>query len=94
MMNFPSFCRGHHTVSAPLLYGLREALAQIIDEGLDLYKLRHAENAQSLREGLQNIGLELFVENPEQRLPTITSVRIPHGVKIEAVIKYMMERFV
>lgn len=73
---------------------MREALAQIVDEGLDLFKLRHAENAQRLHEGLQNIGLELFVENPDQRLPSITPVRIPHGVKLEAVIKHMMERCV
>lgn len=85
---------GHHTVSAPILYGMREALAQIVDEGLDLYKLRHVENAQRLHEGLQNIGLELLVENPEQRLPTITAIRIPHGVKLDVVIKHMMERFV
>lgn len=84
----------HHTISAPILYAFREALAQIVDEGLDLYKLRHAENAQRLREGLQNIGLELFVENPQQRLPSITSIRIPHGVNIDNVIKCMMDRFV
>lgn len=91
-MYFPSFFRLHHTVSAQLLYSFREAVAEIVQEGLDLFKLRHAENAQRLREGLQNIGLELFVENPEQRLPSITSVRIPHAVKIENVIKCMMER--
>lgn len=73
---------------------MREALAQIVDEGLDLYKLRHIENAQRLHEGLQNIGLELLVENPEQRLPTITAIRIPHGVKLDSVMKHMMERFV
>lgn len=84
----------HHTVSAPVIYAFREALAQIVEEGLDLFKLRHQENAQRLREGLQNIGLELFVENPEQRLPSITSIRIPHGVKIENVLKCMMERYV
>lgn len=51
-----------------MIYAFREALAQIVDEGLDLFKLRHVENAHRLREGLQNIGLELFVENPEQRM--------------------------
>lgn len=83
----------NHSVSAPLLYALRESLAEIVAEGLDLFRLRHAENAQRLREGLQNIGLELYVENPEQRSPSITSVRIPHGVKIENVIKCMMDRY-
>lgn len=84
----------HHTTSAPVLYAFREALAEIIDEGIDLMKLRHAENAHRLREGLTNIGLELFVENPEQRLPSITSIRIPHGVNIDNVIKCMMDRCV
>lgn len=88
------FLSSHHTMSAPLMYAFREALAQIVEEGLDLYKLRHVENAHKLREGLQNIGLELFVENPEQRLPSITSIRIPHGIKIENVIKCMLDRFV
>lgn len=77
-----------------MIYAFREAIAEIVEEGLDLFKLRHAENAQRLREGIQNIGLELFVENPEQRLTSITSIRIPHGVKIENVLKCMMERYV
>lgn len=68
-------------------------MAEIVAEGLDLFRLRHAENAQRLYEGLQNIGLELFVENPKQRCPSITSVRIPHGVKMENVIKCMMDRY-
>lgn len=83
----------HHTTSAPLIYAFREALSEIVEEGLDLFRLRHAETAQRLREGLQNIGLELFVENPEQRSPSITAVRIPHGVKMDNVIKCMMERY-
>lgn len=74
------------------MYSLREALAEIVEQGLDLFKDRHKDNALRLQEGLQNIGLELFVREPSQRLPSITSVRIPHGVKMDNVIKYMLER--
>lgn len=74
------------------LYGLREAIAEIIEQTLELFRERHKDNAQRLYEGLQNIGLKLFVENSEERLPSITSIRIPHGVKIEEVQKYLDER--
>lgn len=87
------FCSPHHSTSATALYALREALADIIDQGLESFRDRHTDNAQRLYEGLQNIGLELFVETPENRLPTITSVRIPHGVNWPKVSSYLEERY-
>lgn len=82
----------HHTISVPVLYGFREAIAEIIEQTLEGFQDRHADNARTLYEGLLNIGLELFVEKPEQRLATITSIRIPHGVKLDAVLKYLLDR--
>lgn len=87
------FFSAHHTICAQSLYAFRETIAEIIEQGYDLFKQRHIDNVHRLHEGLQNIGLELFVEKPEQRLPTITSIRIPHGINIENVMKYMMERY-
>lgn len=78
----------------PILYGLREAIAEIIEQTLEGFQERHSDNAQRLYEGLLNIGLELFVERPEERLPSITSIRIPHGVKLDAVMKYLLDRYV
>lgn len=82
----------HHTISVPVLYGFREAIAEIIEQSLEGFQERHSDNAQRLYEGLLNIGLELFVEKPEDRLPSITSIRIPHGVKLDAVLKYLLDR--
>lgn len=76
------------------MYGLRESIAEIIEQTLETFQERHADNAQRLYEGLLNIGLELFVERPEERLPSITTIRIPHGVKLDAVQKYMLDRYV
>lgn len=84
----------HHTISVPALYGLREAIAEIIEQTLEGFQERHADNAQRLYEGLLNIGLELYVERPQERMPSITSVRIPHGVKMEPVLKYLIDRYV
>lgn len=83
----------HHTISVPALYGLREAIAEIIEQTLEGFQERHADNAQRLYEGLINIGLEMFVKRPQDRLPSITSVRIPHGVKLDAVFKYLLDRY-
>lgn len=85
-------CRKHHTVSQIVLYGLREALAEICEQGLAAFRDRHSENSLRLQKGLQNMGLELFVEKPEERLPTITAVRIPYGVNWNKVSDYLLER--
>lgn len=83
----------HHSISSVSLYSLREAIADIIDQGLEIFRDRHTDNAERLQEGLVNIGLELFVESPENRLPTITAVRIPHGVNWPKVSAYLEERY-
>lgn len=89
---FNVYHRKHHTVSLIVLYGLREALAEICEQGLDAFRDRHSENSKRLQKGLQKMGLELFVERPEERLPTITSVRIPYGVNWNKVSDYLLER--
>lgn len=76
------------------MYAFREAIAEIIEVDFELFKQHHIDCAQRLHEGLQNIGLELYVEKSAERLPTVTSVCIPHGVRIEDVMKYMMDRYV
>lgn len=76
------------------MYAFREAISEIIEVDFELFKQHHIDCAQRLHEGLQNIGLELYVEKSAERLPSVTSVRIPHGVKIEDVMKYMMDRYV
>lgn len=85
-------CRKHHTVSHILMYGLREALAEICEQSLESFRDRHYENSLRLQKGLQNMGLELFVEKPEERLPTITAVRIPYGVNWSKVSDYLLDR--
>lgn len=76
----------HHTISATLLYGLREALAVICKEGLERTIERHQNAAAKLKNGLNELGLELYVKNPVNRLPTITSVKLPKEVDWKRII--------
>src|SRR3972149_490713 len=69
----------HHTVSATLVYALREGLRLVADEGLEARWARHRANAEYLWEGLQELDLTPFVP-PAHRLPTLTTVRVPEGV--------------
>lgn len=82
----------HHTISTTLLYGLREAFALFCREGIHACAYRHKMCAQRLATGLHAIGLELFVERPEERLPTVTTVRVPAGVEWQKVVAYAMEQ--
>ena len=71
--------RYHHTAPMSMVYGLREALRMILEEGLQNRLERHARNATGLWAGLEAMGLE-FVVAPEYRLNQLTSVYIPEGV--------------
>lgn len=70
----------HHTPPIPLIYGMREALRIVFEEGLEARWERHRQNQHALIAGLEAMGLELFVKNPADRLPTVTGVLIPAGV--------------
>jgi alanine-glyoxylate transaminase / serine-glyoxylate transaminase / serine-pyruvate transaminase len=70
----------HHTPPVSLIYALHEALRVVLEEGLEASWERHRQNQAALIAGLEAMGIRLFVENPEDRLPTVTSVYIPNGI--------------
>lgn len=69
----------HHTVSCSLIYGLREGLRVVMEEGLEARFARHRANAEQLWAGLEALDLTMHVP-PEHRLPTLTTVRIPRWI--------------
>jgi alanine-glyoxylate transaminase/serine-glyoxylate transaminase/serine-pyruvate transaminase len=82
----------HHTVPGNLLIGLREALRQIQEEGLDARFQRHAVVSAALMEGLATRGILPFAREG-CRLPTLNSVRIPEGVDDAAVRGRLLREF-
>lgn len=82
----------HHTISATLIYGLREALAELTEEGLTARWSRHASVAVKLREELLKRGFRLYVQNPRYQLSTIVSVVIPDGIDAKILSARAMER--
>ena len=83
----------HHTPPISVVYALREALRLVSEEGLENCWLRHKQNQFALIAGLEALGMELFVPNPEERLPTVTAVHIPAGLQDTLVRRQLLEEF-
>jgi (S)-ureidoglycine---glyoxylate transaminase len=49
----------HHTAPTSLVYGLREALRLVLEEGLEARWARHRRTGAALRDGLKALGLEV-----------------------------------
>jgi alanine-glyoxylate transaminase/serine-glyoxylate transaminase/serine-pyruvate transaminase len=83
----------HHTPPISLIYGLREAMRIVMEEGLEARWERHHTNQLALIAGLEAMGLELLVKNPAERLPTVTAVMIPSGIDDARVRTQLLDEF-
>lgn len=68
----------HHTAPGPMVFALKEALTLIQEEGLESRFARHKKVGDLLKNGLTDLGLELFGD-PANRLSMLTCVMIPDG---------------
>ena len=83
----------HHTPPVSLIYGMREALRIVVEEGLEGRWERHVLNQRALVAGLEAMGLELFVANPADRLVTVTAVKIPAALDDRKVRTQLLDEF-
>ena len=83
----------HHTPPISLVFALREAMRLVVEEGLESRWERHRLNQFALIAGLEAMGLKLLVENPSDRLPTVTAVVIPSGVNDEKLRNQLLDEF-
>lgn len=82
-----------HTAPVNAIYGLYEALRLLENEGLEACWQRHLENTEKLRAGIEDLGLELFVRDPDIRLPMVTSIKIPKEISADDIRKRLAERY-
>jgi len=82
----------HHTAPILMNYALREALRIVIEEGLEARWRRHELNARALWAGLEAMGLEMLVQ-PEHRMWTLTTVKVPEGVDEARVRSRLLNEF-
>jgi alanine-glyoxylate transaminase/serine-glyoxylate transaminase/serine-pyruvate transaminase len=83
----------HHTPPVPLIYALHEALRMVLEEGLEARWERHRQNQAALIAGLEAMGIDLFVRNPAERLPTVIAANIPVGIDGAEVRSRLLDEF-
>ncbi|HEY78705.1 MAG TPA: alanine--glyoxylate aminotransferase family protein [Dehalococcoidia bacterium] len=82
----------HHTAPINMIYALHEALALIVEEGIEARIQRHLINGSALHAGLEAMGLTLHAQDG-YRLSTLTSVRIPPGIDELRIRQRLLSEF-
>jgi alanine-glyoxylate transaminase/serine-glyoxylate transaminase/serine-pyruvate transaminase len=82
-----------YTPATNLLYGLREALDMLFEEGLDNVFARHDRHAEATRRAVRAWGLEVVALNPAEYSSSLTAVLVPSGVNADHVRKVILENF-
>ncbi|XP_069359534.1 alanine--glyoxylate aminotransferase isoform X2 [Maniola hyperantus] len=83
----------HHTLSAPLLWALRQCLQEICQRTLPVFWKTHADVVAHFHKRLQQNGFKFLVPKPQDRLATVTTVVLPKGYDYIKFVKYMREKY-
>jgi alanine-glyoxylate transaminase / serine-glyoxylate transaminase / serine-pyruvate transaminase len=82
-----------YTPATTLLYGLREALLMLQEEGLDHVFRRHARHAEATRAAVGAWGLEIVCKDPREYSNSLTAVFMPEGHDADHFRSVVLERF-
>jgi alanine-glyoxylate transaminase/serine-glyoxylate transaminase/serine-pyruvate transaminase len=82
-----------YTPSLPMLYGLRESLAVLQEEGLENVFARHHRLAEGTRAAVKAWGLELCARQPRWHSDTVTAIMVPPGINGAEVIDVAYRRY-
>jgi aspartate aminotransferase-like enzyme len=81
-----------YTPPTGILFGLRESLAMLKEEGLENVYVRHARLARATRAAILGMGLSLL---PAESVasPTLTVANMPAGVEWKTLSKLLREKY-
>jgi alanine-glyoxylate transaminase/serine-glyoxylate transaminase/serine-pyruvate transaminase len=82
-----------YTPSIPMLHGLRESLAILLEEGLDNVYARHHRLAGGVRAAVKAWGLELCARSPKSYSDTVSAVMVPSHIKSDDVMNAAYKRY-
>lgn len=82
-----------YTPATNLLYGLREALAMLQEEGLPKVFARHHRLAEATRRALATWGLEKYALEPAESSDSVTTVLVPEGSDADELRSVILERY-
>src|SRR5215469_4283907 len=82
----------HHTACSNVIYGMREALRIILEEGLEARWARHQLHGDALKAGIEALGLHIFTQ-PGYALSVLTAISLPAGVDELAVRNELLAEY-
>ena len=90
-----SNAQGFYPYTPPtlLLFGLRESLAMLREEGLENVFARHARLGEATRRAVRGWGLEILARETREYSNTLTALLFPSGVDADVIRAKILERF-
>ncbi len=82
-----------YTPATNLLYGLREAITMLEEEGLENVFARHQRHAEATRRAVRAWGLEVLALDAREVSGSLTAVLVPAGHDADRVRKVILETF-
>ena len=82
-----------YTPATNLLYGLREALAMLHDEGMPNVFRRHQRHAEATRAAVRAWGLEIVCEDPREYSSSLTAMFTPEGHDADRLRALILDKF-
>ena len=82
-----------YTPATNLLYGLREAIQMLEEEGLQNVFERHDRHAEATRRAVRAWGLEVLCANPAEYSSSLTAVMMPEGFDADEMLALILKKF-
>jgi alanine-glyoxylate transaminase/serine-glyoxylate transaminase/serine-pyruvate transaminase len=82
-----------YTPATNLLFGLKEAIAMLMEEGLAEVFARHQRHGEATRIAVRHWGLEVLASDPREQSGSLTAVLMPDGHDADALRRLILERF-
>jgi alanine-glyoxylate transaminase/serine-glyoxylate transaminase/serine-pyruvate transaminase len=82
-----------YTPATNLIFGLRESLQMLREEGLENVFSRHARLGEAARRAVRAWGLEILCANPEEYSNSLTAVLMPSGHDADELRGMILDRF-
>jgi len=82
-----------YTPATNLLYGLREALTMLDEEGMANVFRRHQRHAEATRAAVRAWGLEIVCEEPREYSGSLTAIFTPEGHDADRLRNLILDKF-
>ncbi len=82
-----------YTPATNLLYGLRESIHMLLEEGLENVFARHSRLGEATRRAVRAWGLDILCINPEEYSHSLTAVLMPDGYNADELRGLILKKF-